>query len=206
MVINMKIIDISRDLLNCPIYPGDPPPEYEWARKIEKGADCNLSVLTACVHTGTHCDAPLHFLADGAGVESLPPEALIGPCTVLELNPGEITGEYVNRHFPIGGCERLLLKSGGKAFFMDSAAQETAALPGLCLIGTDALSVGSKGNQVRPHRAFLSKGIVLLEGLELSAVKPGNYFLFAAPVKLGGLEGAPARAFLIEDRIFWMGK
>lgn len=200
----MQMIDISRDLLASPIYPGDPPPRAELLHSLQEGADCNLSALWTCVHTGTHCDAPLHFIENGAGVESLPPQALIGPCKVLEVPPGEITGEYVNRYFP-AACSRLLLKSGGKAFFMDSAAQEAAALP-LCLLGTDALSVGSKGNQIKPHKAFLSKSIVLLEGLDLSLAPPGDYFLFAAPLKLAGLEGAPARAFLIADYIFWGGK
>ncbi len=200
----MRIIDISRDLLNSPIYPGDPAPKSAWVHQIAQGADCNLSTLFACVHTGTHFDAPLHFIEGGGGIETLDPQAFIGPCSVIELRPGEITGEDVNRLFP-RGCERLLLKSAGQAFFMDSAAEEAAAL-GYRLIGTDALSIGSSGNQIKPHKAFLSADIAVLEGLELSEVQPGDYFLFAAPVKLGGLEGAPARAFLIADYIFWGGK
>ena len=88
---------------------------------------------------------------------------------------------------------------------MDSSAQELAER-NLKLIGTDALSVGCKGNQVGPHRAFLGGGVAVLEGLDLSAVYPGNYFVFAPPVCYNGLEGAPARAVLIEDYVFWSGK
>jgi len=200
----MELIDISRDLLTSPVYPGDPFPRVEAVQEIARGADCNLSVLYTCVHTGTHCDAPLHFLENGAGVECLPPEACIGPCTVAEVPPGEITGEYVNERFP-QRCERLLLKGDGKAYFMDSAAEEAAALP-LLLIGTDALSIGRSGNQIRPHKAFLSRNVVILEGLDLSEVVPGDYFLFAAPLKLVGLEAAPARVFLARGHIFWGGK
>ncbi len=200
----MKIIDISRDTLTAPVYPGDPEPRVEYLREIKNGEDCNLTALYACVHTGTHADAPLHFLEDGAAVDEVPPEAFIGPCTVMEVRPGVITGEYVNKHFP-RGCERLLIKGGGEAVFMDSSAEEAAAL-GIRLIGTDANSVGYKGNQIKPHKAFLGRGVAVLEGLDLSGVSPGKYFLIAPPVKFGGLEGAPARALLIADYIFWGGK
>lgn len=200
----MRLIDISRDLFQTPVYPGDPFPRVDVIQRIADGADCNLSALYTCVHTGTHVDAPLHFLEDGYAVEQLVPEALIGPCKVISVPRGEITGAYVNDFFP-KDCERLLLKGEGRAFFMDSAAEEAAAM-GLRLIGTDALSVGSKGNQIRPHKAFLANDIVILEGLDLTAVEPGDYYLFAAPIKLGGLEAAPARAFLVADYIFWGGK
>ena len=85
---------------------------------------------------------------------------------------------------------------------MDSSAQELADR-GLLLIGTDSLSVGCKGNQVGPHRAFLSEGVAILEGLDLSQVGAGDYFLFAAPVSYDGLDGAPVRAVLVSDYIFW---
>ena len=114
---------------------------------------------------------------------------------------GAITGEDINEKFP-QKCERLLIKGDGKAYFHSSAADELADI-GLKLIGTDSLSVGVKGDQVAPHKAFLGAGICVLEGLDLSEVTPGNYYLFAAPVKLGGLEGAPVRAVLISDYIFW---
>lgn len=200
----MKFIDISRDLLTAAVYPGDPAPSVEVLRSIKNGDECNLSALCACVHAGTHADAPLHFIEDGAGIEALPLDPFIGPCTVMEVREGVITGEYVNRHFPLR-CERLLIKSGGTAYFMDSAAEEASAL-GLRLIGTDANSIGYKGNQIKPHKAFLGKGIAVLEGLDLSEVEPGNYFLIAPPVKLGGLEGAPVRALLATEYIFWSGR
>ncbi len=200
----MDFIDISRDLLSSPVYPGDPETSAEQIREIASGDECNLSAVYACVHTGTHADAPLHFIDGGASIDTVPLDSYIGPCTVIDVREGVITGEFVNRHFP-RGCERLLIKGGGKAFFMDSAADEAVAL-GIKLIGTDANSIGYSGNQIKPHKAFLSNGVAILEGLDLSGVEPGNYYLIAFPVKLGGLEGAPVRAVLATGYIFWGGK
>ena len=197
----MNIIDISRDALKTEIYPGDPLPHAEFVSRIGENSSCNLSTLFSCVHTGTHADAPLHFIDGGASIDEVPLEPFIGPCTVIEVPDGAITGEDINEKFP-QKCERLLIKGGGKAYFHSSAADELADI-GLRLIGTDSLSVGIKGDQVAPHKAFLGSGICVLEGLDLSEVAPGDYYLFAAPVKLGGLEGAPVRAVLIRDYIFW---
>ena len=198
----MKLIDITRDITTAEVYPGDPETQLLSVRTIGEDSDCNLSVLCACNHTGTHADAPLHFIEGGASVEQLPPEAFIGPCVVLEVNEPFLTGEYVNEHFP-QDAERILIKGNGEAAFMDSAAEEAAALPNLRLIGTDAVSVGVHGNQIRPHKAFLSRDIAILENLDLSEVEPGNYFLIALPLKIGGAEGAPVRAVLASDYIFW---
>lgn len=197
----MKIIDISRKFFQTEIYPGDPEPIVEQICEIGENSECNLSVVRACVHTGTHADAPLHFISGGDSIDSLPLDAFVGPCRVIEVPEGVITGEYVDKHFP-EECERLLIKGNGKAFFMDSSAQELAQR-NLKLIGTDSLSVGCKGNQTGPHKAFLGGGVSVLEGLDLSKVKAGNYFLFAPPVLFDGLEGAPVRAVLIEDYVFW---
>ncbi len=200
----MEFIDITKRYFSCEVYPGDPKPEAEQIAEIGKDSVCNLSVVHACVHTGTHADAPLHFLPGGTPIDEMVLDAYIGPCTVIEVPGGVITGDYVDRYFP-KNCKRLLIKGGGRAFFMDSSAQEIADR-GLLLIGTDALSVGSKGNQVGPHRAFLGEGVAILEGLELTRVEPGEYFLFAPPVPYDGLDGAPVRAVLISDYIFWSKK
>ncbi|MCR5485095.1 MAG: cyclase family protein [Clostridiales bacterium] len=193
----MTLIDISTDLLKADVYDGDPSPEVTTLETIGDDSDFNLSAVYACVHTGTHVDAPLHFIEDGDSVEKYPLDAFIGECTVVEINSSPITGEFVNKRFPFDS-ERILIKGHGEVFFMDSAAEEAAAL-GIKLIGTDALSVGSENDEIKPHKAFLSRGIAILEGLDLSSVEPGRYFLMAAPIKLGGLEGAPARAVLAKD-------
>ena len=197
----MHLIDITRDVTTAEVYPGDPPTVVRQIRTIGEDSDYNLSVLCACVHAGTHMDAPLHFIEGGASVTELPEDAFVGPCTVLEIKDSPITGECVNRRFP-QNAERLLIKGNGEVTFMDSAAFEAAELP-LRLIGTDALSISMETCELQTHKAFLSKGIVILEGLDLSEVEPGNYFLIALPMKIGTVEGAPVRAFLADDYIFW---
>lgn len=200
----MKIIDISRKFFSCDVYPGDPGPKTERLACIGEGGDCNITAVHASAHTGTHADAPLHFLSGGAAIDGMELDAFIGPCTVLQVPGGVITGEYVDKHFP-KKCKRLLIKGGGRAFFMDSSAEELSGR-GLMLIGTDSLSVGCAGNETAPHKAFMQGGTAILEGLDLSEVKPGEYFLFAPPVLYDGLEAAPVRAVLISDYIFWSGK
>lgn len=200
----MRIIDISRDVMQAEIYPGDPLPELTRLEEIDDDCSYNLSKISMCCHTATHIDAPLHFIDGGASIEACPLDAFIGECCVVAVPPGIITGEDAVTLLP-QGCERLLIKGGGRAFFMDSAAEYTAQC-GIKLIGTDSLSVGCEGNETEPHRAFLREGICILENLDLSDVSPGRYFLFAPPVKIEGAEAAPARAVLIADYIFWSGK
>ncbi|MDD6275554.1 MAG: cyclase family protein [Clostridia bacterium] len=197
----MNIVDISRPLLTTLEYPGDPETKLDSVKSISRGDDCNLSAVYACVHTGTHSDAPSHFLDGGLNIDEVDLNKYIGKCTVIEVPPGVITGEYVDRFFP-KSCERLLIKGDSQSFFMESAAYE-ALDSGLCLIGTDADSIGKSGNQLKPHKAFLQNGVAILENLDLSGVEPGDYYLIALPVKMGAIEGAPVRAVLIDDYILW---
>ncbi len=197
----MEIIDITRGIFSSEIYPGDPVPEKQNFQSIENGDSCNLNGYFACCHAGTHADAPLHFVEDGKSIDEMSMIPFIGPCRVLEVPEGPITGEYVENEFP-RGCRRLLLKSGGKAYFLDHGAQAAAKL-GYMLIGTDGLSVGSPGNQIAPHKALLTKEIAILEGLDLTGIKTGSYFLLAQPIKLEGMEGAPVRAILIKGDFRW---
>lgn len=200
----MRIFDISRNILETDVYPGDPAPRVDFLKTI--GDDCcyNLSQITICPHTGTHIDAPAHFIENGKTIEQCPIDAFIGPCTVVETRAGVITGEEAENLLP-EGCERLIIKGGGRSFFMDSSAEYLAGC-GIKLIGTDSLSIGCEGNELKPHRAFLGEEVAILEGLDLTDVPAGNYFLFAPPVKIGGIEGSPTRAVLIADYIFWSGK
>lgn len=136
----MNLIDISSDLLTAPVYPGDPEPRLHVLSRIANGDACNLSALYACLHTGTHADAPMHFIEGGKSISEVPLECFIGPCTVLEIGPGPVTGEQIDALVK-PGCERVLFKSGGSAYFLESAGDELAML-GVRLIGTDAQSVG----------------------------------------------------------------
>lgn len=199
----MKIIDISREVLSCPVFPGDPEASFEMVRKIEDGCNFNLGKLEMCVHNGTHMDAPLHFLSDEKDITEIPHEAFFGPCVVVEANTEMITGAFVEEYFP-RNAKRILVKSGGKAVFHESAASAIAQL-GYYLVGTDSMTVEPEGSDGRTHRMFLMDNIALLENLDLSNVKKGDYFLSAAPIKIKGAEAAPVRAFLVSDFIFWSG-
>ena len=200
----LNIIDISRDILDCPVYPGDPEPMLTLLSGIRSGDACNTAQLCAGLHTGTHVDAPLHFIDCGAPINRYDLSLFVGECVVVECSPGLITGDTVDRYFP-KKTSRILVKGDAQAFF-DVTAAEELAFAGVKLIGTDAMSVGSFGNEAGPHKAFLREGTAILENLDLSQVEAGKYFLIAQPLKIKGVEAAPCRAILIRDYIFWGGK
>lgn len=200
----MKILDISRDIARCSVYPGDPITKINAVSKIKAGDECNLAEISMCLHTGTHTDAPLHFLENGNSVDKIPLDVFLGECKVINVPGGPITGQYVEENFPQDE-ERVLIKGNGKAWFIESGA-EAVALKGIKLIGIDAMSVGTKGNQVAPHKAFLRENITIIESLNLDEVKEGKYFLCALPLKISSVEASPVRAVLIEDYIFWAKK
>lgn len=199
----MNIIDISTDLLTSQIYDTDPEPKLQHLNRMDCGDEFELSAIYASLHTGTHIDAPMHYIENGDSIEKLDLNYFVGPCTVIELPKGMIAGVTVEEFFP-RNCERLLIKSGGKAHFM-SGAVEDACTTGLKLIGTDGITIGKDEDDAYVHRAFLNNGIPILEGLNLSNVKPGNYYLIALPVRIDGAEASFARAILIDDHIFWAG-
>lgn len=198
------LYDISRDILTADVYPGDPAPKLERVQTIDKDSDCNLSVLYSCLHNGTHADAPLHFMDGGKSIDKMPLENFLGECYVLSVPPGPITGDYVERFFPVK-YRRLLIKGNGHAYFHESGAA-VLAQRNMLLVGTDSCSVGISGSQARVHREFLREGTALLEGLDLSKVPDGEYFLMAQPVKIGKAEAAPVRAVLASGHIFWNGR
>lgn len=199
----MKIIDISREVLSCPVYPGDPVANLERVKNIDGDCQYNLSKIDMCLHNGTHMDAPLHFLPDGADITEIPHEVFFGPCVVVETDTPVITGAFVEEYFP-RNAKRILVKSNGISYFHESAASALADL-GYILVGTDGMTVEPEGCDGRTHRMFMINNITLLENLDLSDAKSGDYFLSAAPIKISGAEAAPVRAFLVSDFIFWSG-
>ncbi len=200
----MRIIDISNDLLTAEVYEGDPIPEMKRVREISPDSYYNLSVLDACLHNGTHIDAPLHFVPDADSVDKLPLEKFIGPCKVIEVSEGIITGRLVEEYFP-RDCKRVLIKSKGRAFIHCTGAEVMSHL-GYELVGTDGVTVEVPDSDGSTHRTLLNANIAILEGLNLEEVKSGEYFLIAPPVKIGGAEASFTRAVLISDYIFWSSK
>ena len=200
----MKIIDISRDVLNTPAYPGDPETFSTSVKSIKNGDHCNLSDFYTGLHTATHIDAPLHFIDGGESIDKLDLGIFIGDCVVVEAPPGPITGAFADEHFPTKNCERLLIKSGGKAHLIESSAYFMSD-NGIKLVGTDSDSIGIHENNIVVHKALLGRGTVILEGLDLENVAPGRYFLMAQPLKISGTEASLCRALLVEDHLFWTG-
>ncbi len=190
----MRLYDITRELMSAPVYPGDPAPQRTWVQELALGDSCNLSALSLCAHNGTHLDAPLHFVPDGAAVDDVPLEVCCGPCRVVSFD-GLLLGDEAERLLVHTPCERLLFK--GDMSVDISAAYVLADAP-LRLLGVEAPSVATAARTEAVHRHLLSSGVCLLEGLDLSAVPEGDYYLFAAPLKIAGCEGAPVRAVLVD--------
>lgn len=194
----MKLIDISQEVLSCNVFPGDESPKGELVRSMAEGELYNLSMLSMCAHNGTHVDAPFHFLNDGKTVDQMPLEAFVGDCFVAR-HEGEVTAadarEILKKAEAAGACERILI--AGKATVTLEAA-EVFAEAGIKLLGNESQTVGPENAPMAVHKVLLAKEIVLLEGVVLSEVLEGKYFLSAAPLNFAGFDGAPCRAYLIE--------
>ena len=211
----MRLIDISLPIHpDLPVWPGDPRVVVEGIRAIADGSNSNDSRLSCSVHTGTHVDAPRHFIPDGAPVEQLPLEVLMGPVEVVEIqDETSITADRLENLPLPADTQRLLIKTRnselwdnpGHAFHHEFTALEPSAADwvvnrGLRLIGVDYLSVQRfHDKDPATHRILLAAGVVILEGLDLRNVQPGSYGLVCLPIKLKGCDGAPARTILIEE-------
>ena len=207
-----KIIDISLPLSNqTPVYPGNVPVSISVHQQIPESSSASSSI-TFGSHTGTHIDAPSHVFLGGQKSDEVSLQNLVGPCRVLDFSDEsspEITKKFLE-YYEIQKGERILLKTknslrGFTEFYDDyvylggEAAEYLASLDVL-LVGIDALSIKQKGSKDhRPHTALLSKNIPILEGVNLNEVRPGEYKLFCLPLKLIGIDGAPARVILIEQ-------
>lgn len=194
----MKIIDITKEYFQAEQYEGDPAPRLTFLNRIDRGDDYNLSLLEACLHTATHIDAPLHMFEQTCDVTDLPLEHFVGKCSVVEIDKPPVTGIEVNTYVPFD-CKRILFKCRYGAYLHPSAAYELAQ-DGMLLVGTDNVTIGGEQDDLEVHKALLGYNVAILENLDLSQVKPGNYFLFAPPLKIAGAEGAPCRAVLLDQK------
>ena len=210
----MKILDISVPVSpGLPVWPGDPTVELERYRSISAGDDCNVSRICCSVHSGTHVDAPEHFIDNALTVEDLTLEMLIGPALVIEVPAaGAIEPDFLETVSLPPGTARLLFKTRNSqlwrqpehSFKSDYVALSPEAAAwiverGIRLVGVDYLSVQMFSDpEPLTHRTLLSAGVVIIEGLDLQDVSPGSYQLVCLPLKLVGSDGAPARAVLIE--------
>ena len=192
------IYDISQELFSCAVYPGDPSPRREVLADLERGDIINLTAFSMCAHNGTHLDAPAHFIRDGKTIDQIDPTAYLGSCFVFR-HEGDVTADHATAMLEtasaVSAAERILI--AGKATVTEEAARVFAD-GGIMLIGNESQTVGPETAPMAVHLILLGADVVLLEGVVLSHVPEGKYFLSAAPLNLGGCEGAPCRAMLIE--------
>lgn len=210
----MKIHDITLTLSpSLPIWPGDPPIEMELISSINTGSAANVTRLSLSVHSGTHIDAPRHFLSEGETVESLPLEILIGPAWVVPIPPQvSLISKEVLSQIPFPPhAQRALFKTRNSSLWKQKVGEfqsDFVAISedgahwlvehGIRLVGVDYLSVAPYKMGTPTHQTLLRAGVVIVEGVDLSEVEAGEYELYCLPIKLAGADGAPARVILVE--------
>jgi arylformamidase len=203
-------IDISAPIYSGMVHwPGDPAVLIERVHELARGDAANVSKLELGAHTGTHMDAPRHFLADGAGLDEMPLDATIGPARVIGIeHPQAVLPAELEGHNLQPG-ERVLFRTRNSErcwnndqfvedyVYISAAAARFLVQRQVRTVGIDYLSVGGYVHDgVETHQILLGAGIWLIEGLKLSAVKPGAYELICLPLRVVGADGAPARAIL----------
>ena len=191
------IIDITQEVFSCKVFPGDPAPAMQRVLSTEQGDICNLTAFSMCAHNGTHVDAPFHFLPDGNTLEKISLEAFVGDCVVARFE-GDLTANdaanILEKANAAGASERMLI--AGKATVTAEAARVFVQSK-IKLLGNESQTVGPEDAPMEVHKILLGADVVLLEGIVLADVDEGKYFLSAAPLNLGGCDGAPCRAFLV---------
>jgi arylformamidase len=209
----MRTYDVSLTISpDMPVWPGDPDVALRRVSKIEEGADANVSRIELGVHTGTHVDAPYHFLKDGSTVETLPLKILIGRAYVIHLEDSVdlIMREHLENADIPPRTQRVLIRTRNSKQWskeykdfdtsfvgVDISAAEYLVGRGVKLVGVDYLSVAPYGNAIPTHVALLKAGVVIVEGLNLSQIRSGRYNFFCLPMKIDKSDGAPARVVLM---------
>jgi arylformamidase len=204
----MEYFDISQPIREgLHVWPGDQPFRCTRKMQISLGDPCNVSSVTMSLHTGTHVDAPYHFLEEGADISSIAIRHYMGPAKVLEIAGRPFITESDLRMFDLAGVQRILFHSrppglpespigAGFTWLREDGAEYLASL-GLLLVGTDSPSIDAfESENMRSHKILLSHGVAILEGIRLDHVPPGDYELICLPLKFSGLDGSPVRAVL----------
>ncbi|MBX8643012.1 MAG: cyclase family protein [Thermoplasmata archaeon] len=207
--ISSRIIDISAAVSErIPIYEGNPPLSMTWAMSLASGDGVNLTEIHEGVHTGTHIDAPLHFIKGGSTIDLVPPKHFFCNVQVVEtrgrtVRPAALKGKAIR------DGDGVLFKTSNSLLYdrkftrnfvyLEAETAERLVEMRVPVVGIDYLSVEKFGSAAAPvHHTLLREGIPIIEGLTLKGVKPGRYTLSAMPVKLKGREAAPARAVLFD--------
>jgi arylformamidase len=213
----MNIFDITIPISNSmPVWPGDPGVISHQIASIENGDQSNVTQIQMSVHTGTHIDAPRHFIDNGKTVDQIPLEKLIGEVLVMVIDEGEaIISDQVLKAHPktdlLRQSRKVLFRTKNSSLWkyhpdkfqtdyigIDASGAAYLGNLNLDLIGIDYLSIAPYTDTLQPHTILLSNDIILLEGLDLSNVPGGIYELYCLPLIISGCEGAPARVVLIK--------
>lgn len=195
----MKIYDISQEIFNSQVYPGDPAPSKEILCSMKNGDLYNLTAFRMCAHNGTHIDVPFHFLKDGKTVDAMGLEAFVGMAYVAE-HQGTVTGEDAAEIIETAkkknpeAAKRILMKGDIE---VSLEAARVFASSNILLLGNEPQTIGPENAPMEVHLVLLGADVILIEGIRLSEVSEGVYFLSAAPLNLSGADGAPCRAVLI---------
>ena len=207
----MRIHDLSVGVSpTLPVWPGNPGIELERVQNMDKGDHANVSRLSLGVHTGTHVDAPVHFINGAKGVDTLPLEVLVGQALVIHLpQAAQVTAADLEGAGIPAGTRRVLIRTRNSTFWANGDtefhtdfvgvavdAANWLVAHGVALVGVDYLSVAPWKQSTPTHRALLEAGVVVVEGLNLSGIEPGSYAFTCLPLKLVGSDGAPARAII----------
>lgn len=211
----MQIWDVTLSLGSAiPTYRGDPSYKRRVVQAIADGRPADVSMLTMSAHIGTHVDAPSHVILGGKTVDALDLDVMVGPVRVVEFDGlGPITAEFLEGADIVEAQERIIFKTRNSSLWEQSEFQDDYVglsldganwliNKGVKLVGIDYLSIDAPGAPDLPvHRALLSSGVVVVEGLDLRLVTQGPYNLVCLPMKIEGSEGAPARVILLPNAL-----
>ena len=205
-----KLYDVSLTISNgMVIWPGDPKVDIKPYKSIKEGASSNVSSLQLSSHTGTHIDVPYHFIDKGSNLDDISIELFIGKAMLFELDVLEKIDVGDLERLNLNGVSRVLFKTRNSDFwkrnegfrkdfvYLSGEGAKYLVDSGIKMVGIDYLSVEEFGNKSAPaHHALLGAGVIIIEGLNLSGVKDGEYKVICAPLKIKGGDGSPARVFL----------
>lgn len=206
-----RIYDVSLPVYpGMLVWPGNPPMAIDYVKSIAQGASSNVSLLHIGSHSGTHVDAPRHFIDGAPGIDAIDPQILVGKARLVRLTEAHHIDRSALEQLNLKGVSRLLLGTRNSAllrkgqfttdyaFVFEDAARYIVEM-GIKLVGIDWLSIEEYQKPGRPtHHTLLGAGVVVIEGLNLSNVPPGDYELLCLPLKIKDGDGAPARVFLRE--------
>lgn len=197
----MKLFDISQEVFGCTVFPGDPSPERTVSMSIADGDICNLTEFKMCAHNGTHVDAPYHFINDAKTIDQVALDRFVGYAFVA-THEGTVTASDAEailnkaREASEEASLRILIRGNST---LSAEGARVFADAGIKLYGNESQTVGPEDAPKEVHLIMLGAEVVLLEGIRLAEVPDGVYLLDAAPINLGGSDGAPCRAILIGD-------